>query len=403
VLVLSTKSFDRTVSQSFNGGHGGDGVPPGSGGTAGADSADGGLVIDRSFMPGDPGNGCPVGTTRTASGSLTDGGGGVLAYSIQTDQPANAFRLTLPPGLDITGVSFPSGFTAANCTDNGNQETCAGGSIPANQPLVGSFAHSGTIAANCGCVQLGFSSDGGLSFYPVTPVGLLGPPTSSGPGQGPLTASILAPTGTATFLDGPLGGANTGDLHFQGQISGGTAPYTATINWGDGATSSGSDAMHAYPATTSLDDGKMVYPVSFQVSDAAGHMTSVAGTVTVLCSGITGPGFTADLGAGSLPTIVFCGHWAGGFVPAKIVFTPASGQTWQFSGAFNAFQALQVCSNNTTTLIAVCIVKDSFGNPTFAFGLAANINTPVISGMKITAEGEDSNGHVVQTMTGTVM
>jgi hypothetical protein len=161
--------------------------------------------------------------------------------------------------------------------------------------------------------------------------------------------------------------------------------------------------MHAYPATTSLEDGKMVYPLGFQVSDAAGHMTSVAGTVTVLCSGITGPGFTADLGAGSLPTIVFCGHWTGGFVPAKIVFIPASGQTWQFSGAFNAFEALQVCSNNTTTLIAVCIVKDEFGNPTFAFGLAVNINTPVISGMKITAEGEDSNGHVVQTMTGTVM
>jgi hypothetical protein len=228
------------------------------------------------------------------------------------------------------------------------------------------------------------------------------PPSGGGSGRS-LGASILRPAGTATFLDGQLAGGTTADVAFQGQIAGGDPPYTSTIVWGDGSTGSGVGATHAYPAGTSLSDGKMTYPLRFDARDSGGHTASATTTITVLCAGVSGAGFTADLGSGSMPTIVFCGHWSGGFVPAKVLYMPASGQDWQFNGAFNIFENHQTCPNPTASLVAGCQPKDTSENPTVHFGGAFNINAPaVMSGMKITVEGEDSAGNVIQTFTGTV-
>jgi hypothetical protein len=270
--------------------------------------------------------------------------------------------------------------------------------------VIGSFNHTGTLGANCGCILISFSNDGGLTFSP--PVTLTGPPATStgaggGPG-GPLGASIISPTGRTLFLDGPLGGGTTDVLQFQGQSSGGNPPYSASINWGDGSTTAGSSGSHAYPGATALTDGKMLYPLSFNVSDSAGHTTAAQTTITVLCAGTSRAGFIADVGAGPSPTIVFCGHWTGGFVPAEVMFMPAAGQSWQFSGAFTIFEDHQTCPNPTTTLVGGCQPKDASENLTLHFGGVFNINMPVVSGMKITAEGEDAMGHVIQTFTGTV-
>ena len=103
-----------------------------------------------------------------------------------------------------------------------------------------------------------------------------------------------------------------------------------------------------------------------------------------------------------MPTIVFCGHWTGGFAPAKVPYMPASGQSWQFNGAFNIFENHQPCPNPTTTLVGGCEPKNATENPTVHFGGAFNINMPVVSGMRITVEGEDTMRNVVQTFTGTL-
>lgn len=343
-------------------------------------------------------------TVGTARGSLTNGSGSVLAYSVQTNEPSNAFEIILPSGINVTSISTPPGFNSA---DRGNTEILFGGSIMPDTSVTGSFDHTGTIAANCGCVQVQFSMDGGLTWFPAPAATLTGPasdspPTGGGTGS-PLGASILNPTGNATFLDGPLSGGPTEMLTFQGQISGGSSPYSATINWGDGSTSTGSNGSHAYPGTTSLSDGKTPYSLSFNVSDSAGHTASASTTMTVLCAGISKAGFTADLGAGSIPTIVFCGHWTGGFVPAKVLYMPGSGQSWQFSSAFNLFENTQNCPNPMPTVIGACGPKGTSANPTLHFGGAFNINaSAVLSGMKIVVEGEDTMGNVVQTFTGTV-
>ena len=109
-------------------------------------------------------------------GSLSGGTGGALAYSIETNTAANAFELTLPQGNSITGTSTPSEFS---CTDTGNVEECKNGSVRPNTLVTGSFDHTGTIAANCGCVQVAFSADNGNTWFATAP--LTGPPSDSPP------------------------------------------------------------------------------------------------------------------------------------------------------------------------------------------------------------------------------
>jgi hypothetical protein len=164
---------------SFNGGNGNDGVGPGGRGLAG--SADSPIQMNLgSFMPGVPGSGCPK-PPRRATGSLTNGLNGELGYSVQTDPPANAMQLTLPAGNNIHKITVPSAFTAADCTDSGNVETCRNGAVEAGAPLTGSFGHSVGIAANCGCVTVAFSSDNGVTWQPSPPGTLTGPPSNSPP------------------------------------------------------------------------------------------------------------------------------------------------------------------------------------------------------------------------------
>jgi hypothetical protein len=134
---------------SFNGGNGGNGVGVGGAGAPGA--ADSRALSYASFMPGHPGSGCPQ-SMRTAIGGLSDGSGSLLAYSIQTNESANAFELILPTGVNVSGVSFPSGFSAAHCSASANVEKCTNGTVQPNTPLTGSFNHTGTILAYCECI-----------------------------------------------------------------------------------------------------------------------------------------------------------------------------------------------------------------------------------------------------------
>jgi hypothetical protein len=73
--------------------------------------------------------------------------------------PANAFELVLPPGDAVTDTATPTGFSPGDCTDAGNVEMCKKGGIEPNTPVTGSFDHTGTIGANCGCVQVAFPDD----------------------------------------------------------------------------------------------------------------------------------------------------------------------------------------------------------------------------------------------------
>ena len=166
------KQLTVSVTDSFDGGNGGDGEPPGNGGAAGSTRYTGSFT--KSFQPGLPGIHCP--TSRTATGSLNDGTGSALVYSVQTNQPADAFELILPTGTSITHTQTPAGFS---CTDTGNTEVCKG-TVVANTALTGDFAHTGTIVANCGCVHVAFSTDNGATWS--TPATLTGPPADS-PGQ----------------------------------------------------------------------------------------------------------------------------------------------------------------------------------------------------------------------------
>lgn len=56
----------------------------------------------------------PPPSTKTAMGSLSNGNGSALAYSIQTNTSANAFEIVLPSGVNVTGLTFPSGFSSTS-------------------------------------------------------------------------------------------------------------------------------------------------------------------------------------------------------------------------------------------------------------------------------------------------
>jgi hypothetical protein len=112
--------------------------------------------------------------TRTAMGSLSAGSGSALAYSVQTNITGNAFELIVPEGMSITGTSIPPTFA---CTDIGDTEQCKNGTVQPNTPLTGSFDHTGTIMANCGCVVVAFSADNGVRWS--SPVPLTGPQSVS--------------------------------------------------------------------------------------------------------------------------------------------------------------------------------------------------------------------------------
>jgi hypothetical protein len=126
-----------------------------------------------------PPSSSPPPPAETATGTLTNGSGSILNYSIQTNTPANAFEIILPSSLFISGLTFPAGFSPANCTESMNMMRCTNGSVQPNTPLLGTFDHTGTIAANCVCVQIAFSQDNGLTFFPTPPATLSGPPSSS--------------------------------------------------------------------------------------------------------------------------------------------------------------------------------------------------------------------------------
>jgi hypothetical protein len=83
-------------------------------------------------------------------------------------------------------------------------------------------------------------------------------------GTGALSAAITAPAGTTSVTSGT-------PVAFAGQASGGTAPYTYTWNFGDGATAAGATASHAFFAA---GDASQAYTVTFTAKDALGAVSS---------------------------------------------------------------------------------------------------------------------------------
>jgi hypothetical protein len=165
-----------TITNSFNAGPGGSGNPGGASGAGGTGVVRFDVVHD-SFQPSDRGGTCP----RTAYGSLNNVTGGQLAFTTQTSQPADAIRFT-PADVDANllhvEVSSAGDFPAGNChVDPDPSGQCTGGAVPANTPVTGTIDFDGTIPANCGCIQVEFSSDNGQTWSPGTT--LSGPPASS--------------------------------------------------------------------------------------------------------------------------------------------------------------------------------------------------------------------------------
>lgn len=103
----------------------------------------------------------PLASTKPPTGSLSNGSGSALGYSVQANTTANAFELSVPAGDLITATSTPPGFS---CTDSRNVEECKDGSVQPSTPVTGSFDHTGTIAALCGCVEVAFSADDGATW-----------------------------------------------------------------------------------------------------------------------------------------------------------------------------------------------------------------------------------------------
>jgi hypothetical protein len=160
--------------------------------------------------------------TRTVTGSLSNGAGSALAYSIQTNTAANGFKLILPSGVSVTSTSAPSGFS---CTDTGNVEACKGGTVQANAPVIGSFDHTGTIAAKCGRVHVAFSADNGATWS--TPATLTGPQSASPP------PTPTGPTISGSFSAGTMPGTVDYGLDPSVPING----YKLIAPTGDGITS----------------------------------------------------------------------------------------------------------------------------------------------------------------------
>jgi hypothetical protein len=143
----------------------------------------------------------PPTSRKAAIGSLSTGSGSALAYSVQTNTTANAFELSIPEGDSIAGTSTPPGFS---CTDTGSVEKCKNGGIRPNTPLTGSFDHTGTISADCFCVQVAFSADDGATW--LASATLTGPTSVSPRTSTSLTLSCpaTAPAGKDFGVSGVL-------------------------------------------------------------------------------------------------------------------------------------------------------------------------------------------------------
>jgi PKD repeat protein len=195
---------------------------------------------------------------------------------------------------------------------------------------------------------------------------------------------------------------------FTGGAQGGKAPYSFDWNFGDGSPHSPAQSPgHTFPIDTDLTTGKHEYSVGLTVTDANMASNTASISVTVLCAGAHT--VHADIGSGTTNNIRVCGHWNPSMWPsgktiANVRYLPPTGQTWQFSGAFNVYENHDPpgCPTQTTTLIECTGTKTGVDNPTNHFGGIFGTSPPAANGQVIRVQAVAGDGTILETQDVTV-
>ncbi len=141
-----------------------------------------------------------------------------------------------------------------------------------------------------------------------------------------LSATVSAPSGNVTTT------TNT-SVTFTGAAAGGTAPYTYSWTFGDGATSTAASTSHAYTAAGT-------YTATFKVTDSKGATSSVTRTITVnapgvLAASITTPSGNVTIASGTSQS--FAGSASGGTSPYTYSWTFGDGGTAATASASHTY------------------------------------------------------------------
>lgn len=110
-----------------------------------------------------------------------------------------------------------------------------------------------------------------LPIVPTTPATPASPnkPSTPAPSSSPVASDPLRITSDTEFL---IFGYNT-DAVWRGSFAGGTAPYSVTIEWGDGTRESYIDRRAGEQSFSHHYNRLKPYRVTIRISDSAGHTT----------------------------------------------------------------------------------------------------------------------------------
>jgi uncharacterized repeat protein (TIGR03803 family) len=264
-------------------------------GTTGTSGADGGGTVWELPAGG--------GAFETLASFASQSTGADPNTGLLLDGNGDLFGTTTAGGTDGDGTlwELPSG--ASSITDLANFNDSTIGGDPAGSLVMDS---AGDIYGTCVTGGTADPVEGGTVWEAVASASPTPTPTA--------TLTITA----AAAQSAVAGTAQTFDLGSFAE-TGGTAPYTATINWGDGSTAATEtiDAAGTIPAESHTFASAGTDTVSVTVADAAGNV-STAGTFTATVTAVATAPFTLTPTKSSVPTALVAGTKVKGTVTVTI-------------------------------------------------------------------------------------